>query len=87
MAQKIMKNSPLAISKASSQLMLIINGENGFETEIKSFGNVLEQKILRRNSSLLEKRKAVLLENKPFIFSFNDCRCYDFNHSICSYLI
>jgi enoyl-CoA hydratase len=60
-AQKIMKNSPLAISKA----IIAINanykdGENGFETEIKSFGKCFGTGDFKEGTTaFLEKRKAV----------------------------
>lgn len=60
-AQKIIKNSPLAISKA----IIAINanykdGENGFETEIKSFGKCFETADFKEGTTaFLEKRKAL----------------------------
>jgi hypothetical protein len=37
--------------------------ENGYETEIKSFGKCLVPKILKKEQPRFRKRKAVLLEN------------------------
>jgi enoyl-CoA hydratase len=55
-----MRNSPLAISKAIKSINANYkDGENGFETEIKSFGNVLEQSILKKELQPFRKRKAV----------------------------
>jgi enoyl-CoA hydratase len=60
-AQKIIKNSPLAISKA----IIAINanykgGENGFETEIKSFGKCFGTADFKEGTTaFLEKRKAL----------------------------
>jgi enoyl-CoA hydratase len=56
-AQKIMKNSP-AITQAINAVVLIKDGENGYETEIKSFGKCFgtedfkEGTIRERKSSL-----------------------------------
>jgi enoyl-CoA hydratase len=60
-AQKIIKNSPIAISMA----IIAINanykeGENGFETEIKSFGKCFATEDFKEGTTaFLEKRKAV----------------------------
>lgn len=60
-AQRIMKNSPLAISKAIRAINANYkDGENGFETEIKSFGKCFETEDFKEGTSaFLEKRKAV----------------------------
>ncbi|NGY36735.1 enoyl-CoA hydratase [Flavobacterium sp. XN-5] len=61
MAQKIMKNSPLAISKAIKAINANYkDGENGFETEIKSFGKCFGTEDFKEGTTaFLEKRKAV----------------------------
>jgi enoyl-CoA hydratase len=57
-AQKIMRNSPLAISKAIKSINANYkDGENGFETEIK-FGNVLEQSILKKELQPFREKKS-----------------------------
>jgi enoyl-CoA hydratase len=60
-AQKIMKNSPLAISKAIKSINANYkDGENGFETEIKSFGKCFGTEDFKEGTTaFLEKRKAV----------------------------
>jgi enoyl-CoA hydratase len=53
-----MKNSPLAISKAIKSINANYkDGENGFETEIKS-GNVLEQSILKKELQPFREKKS-----------------------------
>jgi len=61
MAQKIMKNSPVAISKAIKAINANYkDGENGFETEIKSFGKCFGTDDFKEGTTaFLEKRKAV----------------------------
>jgi enoyl-CoA hydratase len=61
MAQKIMKNSPVAISKAIKAINANYkDGENGFETEIKSFGKCFGTEDFKEGTTaFLEKRKAV----------------------------
>ena len=60
-AQKIMRNSPLAISEA----IIAVNanfrdGENGYKTEINSFGNCFGTEDFKEGTTaFLEKRKAV----------------------------
>lgn len=60
-AQKIMRNSPLAISKAIKAINANYkDGENGFETEIKSFGKCFGTEDFKEGTTaFLEKRKAV----------------------------
>jgi enoyl-CoA hydratase len=60
-AQKIMKNSPLAISKAITSINANYkDGENGFETEIKSFGKCFGTVDFKEGTTaFLEKRKAI----------------------------
>jgi enoyl-CoA hydratase len=60
-AQRIMKNSPLAISKAIKAINANYkDGENGFETEIKSFGKCFGTVDFKEGTTaFLEKRKAV----------------------------
>jgi enoyl-CoA hydratase len=60
-AQKIMKNSPLAISSAIKSINANYkDGENGFETEIKSFGKCFGTEDFKEGTTaFLEKRKAV----------------------------
>jgi enoyl-CoA hydratase len=54
-----MRNSPLAISKAIKSINANYkDGENGFETEIKSFGNVLEQSILKKELQPFREKKS-----------------------------
>jgi enoyl-CoA hydratase len=53
------ENSPLAISKAIKSINANYkDGENGFETEIKSFGNVLEQSILKKELQPFREKKS-----------------------------
>jgi enoyl-CoA hydratase len=53
-----MRNSPL-ISKAIKSINANYkDGENGFETEIKSFGNVLEQSILKKELQPFREKKS-----------------------------
>ncbi|PKH66811.1 enoyl-CoA hydratase [Flavobacterium sp. ALD4] len=60
-AQKIMRNSPLAISSAIKSINSNYkDGENGFETEIKSFGKCFATEDFKEGTTaFLEKRKAV----------------------------
>lgn len=62
-AQKIMKNSPVAISKAIKAVNAnFTDGENGYETEIKSFGKCFGTEDFKEGTTaFLEKRKAVFL--------------------------
>ncbi|MCG9792052.1 enoyl-CoA hydratase/isomerase family protein [Flavobacterium algicola] len=59
-ALKIVKNAPLAISKAINAINANFkDGENGFETEIKSFGQSFATKDFKEGTTaFLEKRKA-----------------------------
>lgn len=61
MAQKIMKNSPVAISMAINAVNANYKeGENGFDTEIKSFGKCFGTDDFKEGTTaFLEKRKAV----------------------------
>jgi enoyl-CoA hydratase len=60
-AQRIMKNAPLAITKAINAINANYkDGENGFETEIKSFGKCFGTEDFKEGTTaFLEKRKAV----------------------------
>jgi enoyl-CoA hydratase len=60
-ANKILKNSPVAISKAINAINANYkDGVNGFETEIKNFGKCFETDDFKEGTSaFLEKRKAV----------------------------
>lgn len=60
-AQKIIKNSPVAISMAINAVNANYKeGENGFETEIKSFGKCFGTVDFKEGTkAFLEKRKAV----------------------------
>lgn len=60
-AQKIIKNSPVAISMAINAINANYKeGENGFETEIKSFGKCFGTEDFKEGTTaFLEKRKAV----------------------------
>lgn len=60
-AQKIIKNSPAAIGMAISSVNANYKeGENGFETEIKSFGKCFGTEDFKEGTqAFLEKRKAV----------------------------
>ena len=60
-AQKIIKNSPAAISRAIHAVNASYReGENGFETEIKSFGKCFGTVDFKEGTkAFLEKRKAV----------------------------
>lgn len=62
-AQKIIKNAPLAISKAIHAINANYKeGENGFDTEIKSFGKCFgTQDFKEGTTAFLEKRKAVFI--------------------------
>jgi enoyl-CoA hydratase len=54
----------LAISKAIKSINANYkDGENGFETEIKSFGNVLEQSILKKELQPFREEKQYLRAN------------------------
>jgi enoyl-CoA hydratase len=59
-ASKILKNSPVAISKAIKAVNSgFKNGENGFKTEIKAFGFCFGTEDFKEGTSaFLEKRKA-----------------------------
>ena len=61
MAQKIIKNSPMAIGMAINAVNANYKeGENGFETEIKSFGKCFGTVDFKEGTkAFLEKRKAV----------------------------
>lgn len=61
LAQKIIKNSPTAISMAINAVNANYReGENGFETEIKSFGKCFGTADFKEGTTaFLEKRKAV----------------------------
>jgi enoyl-CoA hydratase len=60
-AQKVMKNSPVAISMAIKAVNANYKeGENGFDTEIKSFGKCFGTEDFKEGTTaFLEKRKAV----------------------------
>jgi enoyl-CoA hydratase len=60
-AQKIIKNSPLAISKAIKSINSNFkHDENGYETEIKAFGKCFGTADFKEGTTaFLEKRKAV----------------------------
>jgi enoyl-CoA hydratase len=60
-AQKIMKNSPVAITQAINAVNANFkDGENGYETEIKSFGKCFGTEDFKEGTTaFLEKRKAV----------------------------
>jgi enoyl-CoA hydratase len=60
-AQKIIKNSPLAISGAIKSINANYkDGENGFDTEIKSFGKCFGTEDFKEGTTaFLEKRKAI----------------------------
>jgi enoyl-CoA hydratase len=59
-AQKIMKNSPVAITQTINAVNANFkDGENGYETEIKSLENALVQRFQRRNYRLLEKKSSL----------------------------
>jgi enoyl-CoA hydratase len=62
-AQKIIRNSPCAISKAIKAINAnFTDGKNGFETEIKAFGKCFGTKDFKEGTTaFLEKRKAVFL--------------------------
>ncbi len=59
-AQKIMKNSPVAIAKAIKAVNAnYTDGVNGFDIEIKAFGNCFGTKdFVEGTTAFLEKRKA-----------------------------
>jgi enoyl-CoA hydratase len=59
-AQKIMKNSPVAIGKAIEAVNAnFTDGINGFETEIKNFGKCFGTGDFKEGTTaFLEKRKA-----------------------------
>jgi hypothetical protein len=48
----------LAISKAIKSINANYKEVNGFETEIKSFGNVLEQSILKKELQPFREKKS-----------------------------
>jgi hypothetical protein len=57
---KIMRNSPLAISKAIKSINANYkDGENGFETEINLSGNVLEQSILKKELQPFREKSSI----------------------------
>jgi enoyl-CoA hydratase len=60
-ASKIMRNSPMAISKAIKAINANYkDGVNGFETEIKNFGKCFGTEDFKEGTmAFLEKRKAV----------------------------
>lgn len=60
-AQKIIKNSPVAIGQAIKAVNANFkDGENGFETEIKAFGKCFGTEDFKEGTTaFLEKRKAV----------------------------
>jgi enoyl-CoA hydratase len=60
-ASKIMRNSPMAISKAIKAINANYkDGVNGFETEIKNFGKCFGTEDFKEGPmAFLEKRKAV----------------------------
>ena len=60
-AQKILKNSPRAISKALKSVNANFKeGKNGYKTEIKSFGKCFGTADFKEGTTaFLEKRKAV----------------------------
>lgn len=60
LAQKIMKNSPMAISKAIKAINANFkDGVNGYETEIRNFGKCFGTEDFKEGTSaFLEKRKA-----------------------------
>ncbi len=64
-ANRIIKNSPLAITKAIKAINASNKeGENGFETEIKSFGRCFGTEDFKEGTTaFLEKRKAVFTGN------------------------
>ena len=59
-AQKIIKNSPVAISKAIKAINANFkDGVNGYETEIKAFGYCFGTEDFKEGTTaFLEKRKA-----------------------------
>jgi enoyl-CoA hydratase len=61
MAQRIMKNSPVAIGKAIKAVNANFkDGENGYETEIRNFGKCFGTADFKEGTTaFLEKRKAV----------------------------
>lgn len=64
-ASKIIRNSPVAISKAIKAINANYkDGENGFKTEIKNFGKCFGTADFKEGTTaFLEKRKAVFLGN------------------------
>jgi enoyl-CoA hydratase len=60
LAQRIMKNSPVAIAKAIKALNAnFVSGVNGFEVEINAFGECFATEDFREGTTaFLEKRKA-----------------------------
>jgi enoyl-CoA hydratase len=59
-ATRIMKNSPLAISKAIEAINAnFISGVNGFDVEINAFGDCFATEDFKEGTTaFLEKRKA-----------------------------
>ena len=60
LAQRIMKNSPVAIGKAIESVNAnFTDGVNGFDSEIKNFGDCFGTGDFKEGTSaFLEKRKA-----------------------------
>jgi enoyl-CoA hydratase len=59
-AQKIMKNSPVAITQTINAVNANFkDGENGYETEIKSLENALVQRISRRTTTFFGKKSSL----------------------------
>jgi enoyl-CoA hydratase len=59
-AQKIMKNSPVAITQAINAVNANFkDGENGYETEIKSLENALVQRISKKELPPFEKKSSL----------------------------
>jgi len=65
-AQRIMKNSPVAIGKAIKAVNANFkDGENGYETEIRNFGKCFGTDDFKEGTSaFLEKEKLFSLVNK-----------------------
>ena len=62
-AQKIIRNSPVAISQAINAINANFkDGENGYKIEIKAFGKCFETEDFKEGTTaFLEKRKAVFI--------------------------